>query len=495
MKTVWRIVLCVIGIAGLMGTGYAWIVSSPPGASPDDDYHQTSIWCPRPIEDHCTIVGTDDSGHPIVDVPQTVVLSAPAFAFSKETSAYNLLGLSDEVPQGTNRVDDGDYPGYYYTFMHMFVEDDVDRAILVMRWVNFSFAVVLYGAALLLLGGAQRRLLTYTLICGALPINLYFTTSINPSSWAFTGVVSLWIGLEGFFTSHGARRVGLGCVAILGTVLAAAARTDSAMYCAIIAFAMTVFHFRGVWKRKLLLFLPLAAALVGSLSYLSTRQASTLTVVSESGEAQVWTFWGSVSLFLSNVAHLPAFLLRFWTMDLGWSDVPSPYSLGICLLLITIVWVGYCFIRGRCDWHKVAALVIVGGSIYGLPVLFMQMQKTYLGVWGFQARYIFPLMMVFFGVAMTGSPRTDPPRLPWWLSIPCLVALLIAHGRLLHILIRRYVTGLDVTGFNLNPGAEWWRGAGPSPMGTWILGTAGLAVALASYLVLTTTSRRADSSR
>jgi len=482
MRRSWRLVLVVIGVIGLLGTGYAWIVSSPTGTSPDDDYHQTSIWCPTPIEKHCPIVGTDDEGHPIVEVPQTVVLSTPALAFSRETSGFNLTGLSDSVMQGTNRVDDGDYPGFYYDFMHMFVEHDVDRTILVVRWVNFTIAVVMFGAALLLLGTAQKRLLVYTLICGALPINFYFTTSVNPSSWAYTGIASLWIGLEGFFTSHGARRVGLGAVALLGAVLASAARTDASMYCVIIAVAVTLFHLRRVWGRKLLLLVPLAAAAVGTASYLSTRQAASLNVASS---GTVLSFGDSVYLFLSNAIHLRESLLLFWTMDLGWSDVPSPIVVGDLLLAVTIIWAGYCLIKARCDWHKLAALVIVGGSIYLLPLVFLQLHQSFLlGVWGFQVRYVAPLIIVFFGMLMAGSPANDPPRLPWWLSAPCLIGLVVAHGILLHSLIRRYTTGTDVTGFNLNPGAEWWRGGGPSPMGTWVLGSVGLAVALACCIAV-----------
>jgi len=489
MRILLRLILCVIGFAGLIGTGYAWIVSSPTGASPDDDFHQTSIWCPMPIEDHCPIIRYEDNGQPVVEVPLTVDASSVRYAFHPDISAATLIGMDDQTPSTTTRLNTGEYPGYYYLVMNLFVEPDVDRSILVMRWVNFGIAIVMYGAALLLLGTPQRRLLTYTLLCAALPINLYFTTSVNPSSWAFTGIVSLWIGLEGFFTSQGVRRMGLGIVAVVGAVLASAARIDSAIYCAIVAAAMTIFHFRRVWARKLFLILPLVTALIGAASYLVVHQSS--TVSSEPGDAG-GPLINPVRLFLSNVAHLPRFLLYFWDTDLGWFDVHSPTVTGVLLLLVTIVWAGYCFIQVRCGWHKAVAIILVGAAVYGLPVLFMQMQQMYLAAWGFQARYVAPLMIVFFGLIMTGSPKTDPPRLPWWVTVPCLAGLITAHGVLLHTLIRRYVTGTDVSGFNLNPGAEWWRSAGPSPMATWVMGTVGLAVGIASWLILISMKPPAD---
>ena len=482
MRMLWRVLLIVIGFAGVLATGYAWIVASPTGAYPDDDYHQTSIWCPRPIEDHCAVVGIGETGRPIVEVPETVDASSITFAFNKDASAGGLSNLSDDILQGTTRVDDGDYPEYYYNVMHLLVSNDVDRSILTMRWVNFSIAVLLYGAALLLLGNPQRRLLGYTLVCGALPINLYFTASVNPSSWAFTGIVSLWIGLEGFFTSHGARRAGLACVALIGAGLAAAARVDSAIYCGIVAVVMVVFHFRRVWSHKLLLLLPLVTALIGAASYVATTLAPSMTVAAEP-VSDAGPHINPIRLFASNMYHLPRFLLHFWDTDLGWFDVPSPSLTGVLLILVTVIWVGYCFIRVRCDWHKIAALIVIGGSVYGLPVFLMQTQLTYLAVWGFQARYVAPLMIVFFGMLMTGSPRNDPPRLPWWLSVPCLAALVVAHSLLLHTLIRRYVTGMDVPGFNLDAAVEWWRTGGPSPMWTWVIGSVGLACAVMSMAV------------
>jgi len=477
MRTLPRLVLCVLGIVGLLGTGYAWIVSSPTGASPDDDYHQTSIWCPMPIEDHCPVVGTDEDGDPVVNVPQPVDVSSLAYAFAKDTSASYLTGLSDDALHPTNRVNTGNYPGYYYSVMHLFIEHDVDRAILVMRWVNFGIAVIAFGAALLLLPAPRQRLLTYTLLCAALPMNLYFTASINPSTWAFTGIVALWIGLEGFFTSQGWRRAGLAGVALVGALLAAAARTDSATYCAIIALAISLFHFREAWKKKRLFILPVLTGLIGVTSFLLTSTASSLTstaTISDPTRSQL-------RVLISNIYHMPRVLYLFWRTDLGWFDVPTPTITAILLILVTLVMVGYCLIRVRWDRYKIIALIIVAGAFYGLPVLLMQMQHMYLAEWGIQVRYIAPLMIVFFGILMTGSD-TETPRIPWYLWVPCLVAIVVAHSLLLHTLIRRYVTGMDVTGFDLDIGAEWWRSAGPSPLMTWAMGSVGLACFLFSCL-------------
>jgi hypothetical protein len=48
--------------------------------------------------------------------------------------------------------------------------------------------------------------------------------------------------------------------------------------------------------------------------------------------------------------------------------------------------------------------------------------------------------------------------------------------------MRRYITGIDVIGWNLNKNAEWWWTVGPSPMTIWMLGT--IAFGLTATLVL-----------
>jgi hypothetical protein len=51
------------------------------------------------------------------------------------------------------------------------------------------------------------------------------------------------------------------------------------------------------------------------------------------------------------------------------------------------------------------------------------------------------------------------------------VGLAVANSLSLHTNIRRYVTGTDAGGFNLNKNVEWWWSNSPSPMITWALGS------------------------
>ena len=62
-----------------------------------------------------------------------------------------------------------------------------------------------------------------------------------------------------------------------------------------------------------------------------------------------------------------------------------------------------------------------------------------------------------------------------------LTLVTIAHSLALHRTIRRYVTGTDVTTFDLDSGREWWWEIPIGPNAVWLLGT--LAFALLAFVV------------
>ncbi|NDB42420.1 MAG: hypothetical protein EB035_05530, partial [Actinobacteria bacterium] len=61
-------------------------------------------------------------------------------------------------------------------------------------------------------------------------------------------------------------------------------------------------------------------------------------------------------------------------------------------------------------------------------------------------------------------------------------SLTLGNSIALHQTMRRYITGVDVIGWNLNQDAEWWWTVGPSPMTIWLLGTVAFGVTTALIL-------------
>src|SRR4051794_13144876 len=73
----------LIPLLALVALG-AWALSSPVGASPDEDYHLTSIWCGQGIEaGQCEAADAPSNRK----IPASLLYGPKCFAFHPETSA------------------------------------------------------------------------------------------------------------------------------------------------------------------------------------------------------------------------------------------------------------------------------------------------------------------------------------------------------------------------------------------------------------------------
>ena len=75
MRRLSGVVATVVATAAAVVCGAMWALSSPPGSSPDDNYHQTTIWCVGATSSTspCRTVGTSETtGGRVVEVPALV---------------------------------------------------------------------------------------------------------------------------------------------------------------------------------------------------------------------------------------------------------------------------------------------------------------------------------------------------------------------------------------------------------------------------------------
>lgn len=119
-RTPWlRWVLGVVLALSVLVTGAGWLIASPLGASPDDDYHLDSIWCPLDATKSCKTATIDGVVH--VQVPRAIGDNTPCYAFKASESAQCSLKFNDGTTRWAKRYDDGAYPAGYYAFHHLFV--------------------------------------------------------------------------------------------------------------------------------------------------------------------------------------------------------------------------------------------------------------------------------------------------------------------------------------------------------------------------------------
>lgn len=457
----------------------AWMFASPIGSAPDDDFHLTSTWCANEARTDLCEAGPSPAERTV----PAVVLGAPCFAYNEETTPACQRAMLEQPFEPTVVTGRGsfeqNYPPVYYGFMNVFASDNFLVSALVMRLINILLFVGIGVALFALLPAARRPTLLWTWILSLVPLGLFLIASNNPSSWAVIGVGSSWLALLGYFESTGRRRIGLGVVFAITVVMAAGARGDAALYTILGSGIVGFLTFARTRSWMLRALLPLAMALVAGLFFLASRQSQVaVTGLGDPVSSDIpLSGFGLLAFNLLNVPELWAGVFGGW--PLGWLDttLPAIVIFGGLGVFVSVAFVGL----GILSWRKVIAAFGLVLVLWLLPTFVLMQGGNAVGQ-NVQPRYLLPLIIMLAGIVVL-SVGNRSLRLGRAQSLLIGLALTVSQAFALHVNIRRYVTGTDVQGGNLDEGAEWWwDGLIFSPMTVWAIGA--LAFAALVYIVL-----------
>lgn len=475
----WLSPLLFVPILALL-TLCMWGLSSPVGSSPDDDFHLASIWCAAgPKADACADSPQSDRRV----VPQDFKYSE-CFAFHPNRSAACQGPEFGDSPTLGFATDHGNFAGLYppvfYATMSIFVGANLEVSVLLMRLANSLIFVGLVTALFFLMPRVRRPTVIWSFLIALVPLGLFLIPSTNPSGWAIISAGVLWLSLVGYFETTGKRKIGLGSLAVIATVLGAGARADSAVYCGIAVVAAIILTFRRSREYLVSALLPVGLVVVAIMFYLSASQSTVGTTGLAAPSSAHREF---VGLTVKNLLAVP----QLWAEalgggSLGWLDTPMPPVVGAAgaLVFITAAVLGIA-VGGR---RKYLAVLLVIAALWLIPTFILVQSQATVGSL-VQARYIYPLIVLLGGILLLGVTRYrgGPKRVQ---LIVVIAALAIAQSVALHTNILRYTLGLNSGGLNLNSHVEWWWSFGPSPLTTWIIGTlvfAALLVAVSSSVL------------
>jgi hypothetical protein len=183
--------------------------------------------------------------------------------------------------------------------------------------------------------------------------------------------------------------------------------------------------------------------------------------------------------FFGNLAKLPDLWAGvFGTWGLGWLDTPMPAIVWFSTLGLFIA-----FVFSAINFFKpnqAAAFALAFLGLIFVPMYILMSNGLSVGQ-QVQPRYLLPLLVF---VAFTALYRREGDSglviSPGQLVVSG-VALAIANAVALHTNLRRYVTGLDQGGTNLDIGIEWWWENFPvSPNFVFTVGATSFAIFLFS---------------
>lgn len=440
-----------------------WALTSPVGSAPDDDYHLSSIWCAFGDRDGRCV----DAGDPAVRmVPTAVVRASECYQFKPQVSAACAIEtLDDPRLTPTDRVNEiaGLYPGGFYSVMGVFVGEDIEQSVYLMRLFNAALGALLLAALLRLTPAGTAAAGALAIVVSFTPLGFSVVGSTNPSSWTILGVGTVWAFAWSWLRrerSFDRRGVLLLVLVLLTSAMAIASRVDASAYLVFaLVLAVTLAGWRrtlGLWPRLLLL---AAISIVAAFSYL-THSPIELIGIADEGSA-LGGANADISLLLRNISDLPQLWIGIvGNWPLGWYDVVMPGLVPVAGALV----VGMLIMRGLSTlWPRKSVVVAMSGAaMVVVPLYFLQSQRLVVGEM-VQPRYLVPLLTLFLAMLLIG-PRASRPLVlnhdsAWVIGTMLSLSAVLAFWTNAH----RYMHGNEVGRFDFGV-VPAWQPVVPMPM-------------------------------
>jgi hypothetical protein len=185
-----------------------------------------------------------------------------------------------------------------------------------------------------------------------------------------------------------------------------------------------------------------------------------------------------LALAAYNLLMVPFLWTGVWgSWGLGWLDTMLP-AVVAWAAVAAFVAVGFAGL-GQLTWRKAVNIAGVLLTLVFVPVYVLTAGGDAVGE-SLQPRYLLPLI-VLFSFTLVTEPIGRVLSFTRVQTFAVLGALGIANAISLQVNIRRYVTGVDEQGPNLDAGAQWWwPGLALGPTAVWMIG----ALAYIALLVL-----------
>ena len=498
-RTSWWRRLLAPAIAGgalacLLG---GWAMSTAPGGVPDDQHHQALIWCGWGQSESC---GYDASAGYLVPAE---VGAYPCFIRKPATSATcvytyptGLIPAYGLVVYGNEQMLSGMM--VYHRVMRLFVGNDPERSIVMIRLANALLAGLFLGLTLAIV---RRRLQVAVaaawLVC-LVPIGTFIIPSANPSSWTVIGIGTFWALFLHWITSPKltSRSAMAGLVgALCAAALALLSRSDGAMFLgvSVVAVALLAAPALREYPRRWLIFIaPLPFVAIGvSLRMWVRLQASINAFVSTTPDTSDPVAGSIANQWVNHALEFPTLIAGIvgYPQSQSW---PTTYYLGLGYLDVAIpsitAIVGLASIAAILLWGWQSTNVVKGVSAALVLVLLVVLAYLPPAFFHFssgsslQTRHLLPALMLFVGISCLAVGATVR-RLALVPAAAVTIGLTIANSAALLLNLRHYTNGEAVPYFDLSLADQWWwQTTLLSGSDVWIFGT----VAGACYFIALT---------
>jgi hypothetical protein len=465
-------------VAGFL-TLMCWSLASAPASAPDDLYHLASIWCAHGVDaDDCKPVEGESDARA---VPPYASVAATCFEANSADSAVCQDALLDHHEpdfQTSNGNWNHGYPPVYYWVMGWLVTDHFQLSILMMRLLGALVVVSLVTWLAAAVPREMRPAAVVPLAVMTVPLGLFVLGSTNPSGWAVASAAVVWLAIHAAFRTRGRQQAQLCVIAFLGALIGAGSRADACAFTAMAVVFASLMNLSRIRSHPLVSGVATLCIVMAGAFFLGAGQAGAVLTglnAEQIVDAQSGLSWFQVLLI--NVANLPTLWLgvlgsgSFGTTGVFETAFPTMVGFMTVAAVTVLLYAAW----RRPERRMMAPLVLAVGALVIYPLYILQRTHLLVGQ-GVQPRYLLPLMMIVVGLVILNAGPTA--RLSPTTSHGVAATLAVSHCVALHVQMRRYISGQDVSYINLEKHREWWWDLPVPPMVVWSLGSIAFTVTI-----------------
>lgn len=458
-----------------------WAFSSSIGSGGDADNHLSSVWCAWGEEPNiCEDISETASGYS-ASVPFMFQMCdgrpidySPACEFQEKHASVQRL-----------RTSAPDYQNLYYKFMRIFVTDNVQTSVLIMRIVNSLSVALLFYGAMQFCSGRNRIGLVIGLLTTLVSVSISTITSINPRSWATIGVIFSWTFLYELLKQKNLvpKRIKLLLLYAASCLLAISSRIDASTYVVFSSLLITIlifvergFPIKQILANALKVIVPVTAViiLVPRLHFLFQFSSS--------------PSYGKLQFFVMQLVHIPESVAQIWAYDVG-QQGSGPGLVGLIGFGIFLVFIVLALqeFNQRQGWLMSLTAAFIFITMYRGSLLVDSLVP--LG-----GRYVLSLAAFFIGIVFVASTGSLNFLLKRGLRASVVTALGVAHALALYSNIEYYTKRGQNIGFydELSLRGAWWWNSWSSPNWVFFLGSILFILFVSTTLKFITVSDSAE---
>ena len=496
-----RAVVLVVSALVVLGS---WLLSAPPGASPDDGYHLASIWCAEGFKDGLCM---EDPGAPDLSRVLIPMGVTDVNCFQHDGRRSAACALESLTSPASGRLSPvrasnirGERPNLYYRAMHQLISDDLAVSTMRMRIANLLVVILMVGGASVVATPAVRRALLLSFAVVSVPLGLFLMTSLNTSAWGLAGLATFWANALTVLT-HPQRwnRIAASGLAVLSLALGLGSRTEAGIHISVTIVVLAILWLgasrqalrgeRGeglLGDRKVQALIVGAVLLtIGAIVALAPRSAGLSGVLADIGDGyNRLAGRGIGDPFLAIAFEVPS----LWTGALGhvWGlgalDTPIPMlaTLPIAGIFVALFTLGI----QRSSRPRTAAVTTIGVALFAFP-MFALMRSGLLVYEQLQPRQFMVLLYVLLGfAALSFRDDTGLVVTPTMRAVT-VSGLTMAHAVALLVTMRRHITGLvEFRYVSFSSEIEWWWSFGPGPNTVWAVASIAYGILIAAVIGL-----------